>query len=109
MSAFGTPLDIVDYDMSKPAQTARIQVRLRPEVLALVKRAAAIQGQSVNAFVAGAAEEVAHYTIEKEKQVVRLSAEDQRLIAEALLNPPERTDALKRAFERYHSLIRESR
>jgi Protein of unknown function (DUF1778) len=57
MSAFGTPLDIVDYDMSKPAQTARIQVRLRPEVLALVKRAAAIQGQSVNAFVAGAAEE----------------------------------------------------
>ncbi|MBI5013432.1 MAG: DUF1778 domain-containing protein, partial [Methylocystis sp.] len=42
------------------ARTARIEARLAPDVLALVKRAAEIQGRSVSDFVVSAAQEAAH-------------------------------------------------
>lgn len=54
-------------------------------------------------FVVAAAHEVANRTIEQ-TQIVRLSVEDQRAIAEALLDPPEPTDGLRRAFESHRRL-----
>jgi uncharacterized protein (DUF1778 family) len=36
-----------------------------------------------------------------------LSVEDQRRFAEAILNPPEPTPALARAFQRHRELIQE--
>jgi uncharacterized protein (DUF1778 family) len=89
-------------------RTARVEARIAPETLAVVKRAAEIQGRSVSDFMVAAAQEVAHRTI-KETQIIRLSVEDQRMIAEAILNPPEPNDALKRAFEHHRRLIKESR
>jgi uncharacterized protein (DUF1778 family) len=44
-----------------------------------------------------------------EAQIIRLSAEDQRVFAEAILNPPEPTPAMRRAFRRRRELIHESR
>ena len=93
---------------SSAIRTARVEARIAPEALAVVKRAAEIQGRSVSDFVVAAAQEVAHRTIE-ETQVIRLSVEDQRMIAEAILNPPDPNDALKRAFEHHRRLIKESR
>ncbi len=58
-------------------RTARLEVRVAPEVLAVLKRAAEIQGRSVSDFVISAAWEAAHRTVE-EAQVIRLSIEDQR-------------------------------
>ncbi|SRR5258708_6916318 len=46
-------------------RTARIEVRIALEALAVVKRAAEIQGRSVSDFVVAAAQEAAHWTIEK--------------------------------------------
>jgi uncharacterized protein (DUF1778 family) len=86
-------------------RTARIEARITPDALAVVKRAAAIQGRSVSDFVVAAAQEAAHRTIE-ETQIIRLSIEDQRVFAEALLNPPEPAPALKRAAARYRSLVK---
>jgi uncharacterized protein (DUF1778 family) len=40
-------------------RTARIEARLAPDVLALVKRAAEIQGRSVSEFVVSAAQDAA--------------------------------------------------
>ena len=77
-------------------------------MLAVVKRAAEIQGRSVSDFAVATLQEAAHRTIE-ETQMIRLSVEDQRLIAEALLNPPEPTPALRKAFEHHRRLIKESR
>lgn len=37
--------------------------------------------------------------------MIRLSVEDQRLLAEALLNPPEPAPALVRAAEHYRPLV----
>jgi uncharacterized protein (DUF1778 family) len=85
-------------------RTARLEARITPDALAVVKRAAEIQGRSVSDFVVAAAQEAAHRTIE-ETEIIRLSVEDQRLLAEALLNPPEPTPALVRAAENYRRLV----
>ena len=86
------------------ARTARIEARIAPDALAIVKRAAEIQGRSVSDFVVAAAEEAAHRTIEQ-TQIIRLSVEDQRGFAEAILDPPPLPPAMKRAIDRYRQLI----
>ncbi|HVT57112.1 MAG TPA: DUF1778 domain-containing protein [Thermoanaerobaculia bacterium] len=85
-------------------RTARIEARIAPEALAVVKRAAEIQGRSLSDFVVAAAQEVAHRTIE-ETSIIRLSAEDQRRFVELLLNPPELALAMKRAKQAHAELI----
>jgi uncharacterized protein (DUF1778 family) len=89
-------------------RTARIEARIAPEALLVVKRAAQLQGRSVSDFVIAAAQEVAHRTIE-ETQVIRLSVEDQRRFVELLLNPPPLAPALKRAKKAHARLIASSR
>jgi uncharacterized protein (DUF1778 family) len=83
-----------------PTRTSRIEARISPDALAVVKRAAEIQGRSVSDFVIAAAQEAAHRTIE-ETQIIRLSVEDQRAFADAILNPPPLAPAMERAIERY--------
>jgi uncharacterized protein (DUF1778 family) len=52
-----------------PVRTARIEARIAPDALAIVKRAAEIQGRSVSDFVVAAAQEAAQRTIEKTASV----------------------------------------
>lgn len=85
-------------------RTARIEARIAPAALAVVRRAAEIQGRSVSDFVVAAAQDAASRTIE-ETEILRVSVEDQRLIAEAILNPPEPSPALIRAFDRRRELF----
>ena len=87
-------------------RTARVEARISPDALAVVKRAAEIQGRSVSEFIVDAAQEAAQRTIE-ETTIIRLSVEDQRLIMESILNPPEPTEALRRAFESRRKLFGE--
>jgi len=87
-------------------RTARIEARIAPDALLIVKRAAELQGRSVSDFVVAAAQAEANRTIE-ETHIIRLSIEDQRAFAEAILNPPSPNDALKRAAAAHASLIRE--
>ncbi len=87
---------------------ARLEARLPADVLEMLKRAAEIQGRSLTDFVVTAAREAAVQAIE-EHQIIRLSIADQRAIAEAILNPPEPNEALKRAFERHRTLVKRSR
>jgi uncharacterized protein (DUF1778 family) len=85
-------------------RTARLETRISPEALTVVKQAAAIQGRSVSDFVVAAAAEVAHRTIE-ESSVIRLTLEDQRRFVELLLNPPAPVPALERAAQAHGDLI----
>jgi uncharacterized protein (DUF1778 family) len=89
-------------------RTARVEARIAPDALAIVKRAAEIQGRSVSDFVVAAAQEAAVRTIEQ-THIIQLAIEDQRAFAEAILNPPEPTPALRRAFRRHRELIQETR
>ena len=92
----------------EPTRTARIEARIAPDALAVVKRAAEMQGRSVSDFVVAAAQEAAYRAIEQ-TQVIRLSVEDQRAFVEAILNPPEPALSLRRAFRRHRELIQETR
>ncbi|WP_295383906.1 DUF1778 domain-containing protein [uncultured Thiodictyon sp.] len=85
-------------------RTARLEARLTPDALAIVKRAAEIQGRSVSDFVVAATTEQARRTIE-ETCVIRLSLEDQRRFVELLLNPPAPVPALERAAQAHAELI----
>ena len=85
-------------------RTERLEARISPEALAAIKRAAQIQGRSVSDFVTVAAQEAAHRTIE-ETQIIRLSVEDQRTFADAVLNPQPLASAMERAIERYRKII----
>ena len=46
-------------------RTARLEARIAPEALAVVKRAAELEGRSVSDFVVSAAQEAARKTIEE--------------------------------------------
>jgi uncharacterized protein (DUF1778 family) len=92
----------------KPGRSARIEARIAPEALAVVRRAAEIQGRSVSDFVVAAAQEAAHRTIE-ETHLIRLSVEDQERFVDLLLNPPPLSAAMARARDAHSELIRESR
>jgi uncharacterized protein (DUF1778 family) len=89
-------------------RTARIEARIAPEALAIVKRAAEIQGRSVSDFVVAAAREAASRAIEA-AQIIRLSVEDQRAFAEAILDPPPPSPGLLRAARAHRGLIKASR
>jgi len=88
-------------------RSTRIEARIAPEALALVRRAAEIQGRSLGDFVVAAAQEAAHRILE-EASLIRLSAEDQHRFFELLLHPPQLTPAMKRA-KRVHAELIESR
>lgn len=87
-----------------PARTARVEARIAPDALALVRRAAELQGRSVSDFVVAAALKDAQRTIE-DMQLVRLSVEDQRRFAKLLLSPPPVAPAMKRALSARRRLI----
>ncbi len=88
-----------------PNRTARLEARIAPEALAMVRRAAEIQGRSVSDFVVAAAQEAAQKTV-SEVEVIRLSRKAQEQFVKLLTEPPAPAPALKRAFARRRTLIR---
>lgn len=89
--------------MQQPSiRTACLKAQIAPDILALVKQAAAMQGRSVSDFVVAAAQEAASRTI-AESHTIQLSADDQRRFVELLLNPP--APALERAKAAHAALF----
>ena len=79
-------------------RTARIQARIAPHALVVLRRAAELQGRSISDFVVPAALKEAHRTIET-AQIIRLSVDDQQRFAEQLLNPPPLAPAMQRSVK----------
>lgn len=94
------------YARSVPREpvTARLEARLPTDVHKLLKRAAELQGRSLTDFVVAAAHAEACRTIE-EAEVVRLSVEDQRRLANAILKPRAPAPALRHAVQRRKALL----
>jgi len=88
----------------EPSRTARVEARIAPDVLAVVRRAAELQGRSVSDFLVAAALKDAQRTIE-DAQIIRLSVDDQQRFADLLLNPAPLAPAMKRALESRKRLI----
>ena len=87
-------------------RTERLEARIAPEALAVVKRAAELQGRSLSDFVVAAAQEAAARAIEN-TQMIRLSVQDQRAFAAAIIDPPEPEPALLRAAKTHRRLVRD--
>jgi len=85
-------------------RTARVEARIAPDALAIVRRAAELQGRSVSDFLVAAALKDAQQTIE-DAQIIRLSVDDQRRFVDLLLNPPALAPAMKRALKAHKRLI----
>jgi uncharacterized protein (DUF1778 family) len=86
-------------------RTARLEARISCEALAVIRRAAELQGRSVSDFVVAAAQEAAQKTV-SEMEVIRLSRAAQEKFAELLMRPPAPAPALKKAFERHRALVK---
>jgi uncharacterized protein (DUF1778 family) len=102
----------MDIDKGRPMPRAlkktRIEARIAPGALKVIKRAAEIEGRSVSDFVVAAAHEAAEKAIER-TTIIRLAMEDQLAFFEAIANPPEPGPGLYRARDAHRRLIRKSR
>lgn len=87
-------------------RNARLEARIAPKALAIVRRAAELQGRSVSDFVVAAAHDAAQRAIE-DAQLIRLSVEEQRRFVDHLLSPPKPVAALRRARKAHAKLIAE--
>jgi uncharacterized protein (DUF1778 family) len=92
----------------KSTRSTRLEARLSPETLAVVKRAAEIEGRSVSDFVVAAARHAAQRTI-AETHVLRFTLADQQALADALGTPPKPEPALRRARTAHRRLIAATR
>jgi len=86
------------------SRTARVEARIAPDALAVVRRAAELQGRSLSDFLVAAALKDAQRTIE-DAQIIRLTVEDQQQFAESLIDPPPLAAAMKRALKSRRRLI----
>ena len=83
----------------------RFEARITEEQKELFQEAAALEGRSVTAFVVNSAQEAATRAIERHR-IMTLSAMDQQVFVDALLNPPEPGKRLVKAAARYKRLTR---
>ena len=85
-------------------RTARVEARISPDALELIRRAAELQGRSISDFIVAAAQEAAQRAV-ADVEILRLSRQAQEQFAALVLDPPEPTAALVRAFEHHRELI----
>ena len=74
--------------------------RATPEEKALIAHAAALRGRTITDFMVDAAQKAAREVV-AEETVITLSAENQRRLASALLEPAPANAALQDAFRAY--------
>lgn len=78
----------------------RLEARVSKEQKELFQRAADIQGRTLTDFVISSVAEAAKRAIQ-EHEMMTLSVRDSEVFVEALLNPPEPSDKLRAAAQRY--------
>ena len=88
-------------------RTARLEARISPEGLEMIKQAAEMEGRSVSDFVVAAAQEAARRTV-GDIRTVRIAREHQEAFFKALLNPPEPGLTWHEAIEAHRRLIKRS-
>ena len=86
--------------VASSGRAERLEARVSHDQKALFQRAAELQGRTLTDFVVASLQEAAVRTIE-EMQLIRLSAEDSRAFADALLNPRTPNERLRAAARRY--------
>jgi uncharacterized protein (DUF1778 family) len=86
------------------ASEARLSLRLDPAHKALIDRAAAYSGETVTSFATATLVRRARKVL-REHEVTLLSERDWNAFMDALDNPPEPNEALRRAARSHRELI----
>lgn len=87
---------LVEPKMTIPV-VSRFEARITPELHAMLRRAAQIQGRTMTDFAINALQNSANQAIEQ-AEVMRLCREDQIAFANALLNPPPLNAVMQKAL-----------
>jgi uncharacterized protein (DUF1778 family) len=85
-------------------KSERLPTRATPELKSLAQHAAALEGRSLTDFVEASIRERAERTI-REHEVTRVSVEQARAFAQALLTPPEPSARLREAAAFFDAVI----
>lgn len=85
-------------------KTARVEARLTEDQKELVARAAGYQGVSQTDFVLMTVLDEARRVV-RERDVVELSLEQSRRVAEAMIASPEPNAALRKAFAEHRAKV----
>ena len=91
---------MASQDTPDTTRDARLEVRVSAAQKSLLQHAAALSSRTLSEFVVTSAEDAARQVI-AEHESIRLSREEQQTFVQALLQPPEPNERLKRAAKAY--------
>jgi uncharacterized protein (DUF1778 family) len=86
------------------AKSTRLEARLSPYALKVIRRAAEIEGRSMSDFVVAAAEKAASRTIER-SELIAIAINHQQAFFKAMLAPPKPGAAWARARAAHERLV----
>ena len=89
------------------SRTERLEARITRGQKALFKQAAELQGRTLSDFIVQAASEAANRLMQ-EQRVITLTAREQKVFVETLLNPPAPGPRLRIAARRYRKMMSQS-
>ena len=90
--------------LDRKEATARLEARIPLSIYTTMQRAAELRGMTLTSYLMATAGEDAQRVV-AEAEIFRLAREDQISFAEALTNPPEPNERLKRAAQRHADLF----
>ena len=88
----------------RDTKSSRLVARISRVDKDVITRAAALKGESVANFVLSRAREAAVRLLQEQNEI-RLNQEETRRLLDALLAPPEPTDALRQAMKRHRETV----
>jgi uncharacterized protein (DUF1778 family) len=88
---------------ARETATERLEARIGPEQKMFFQRAASLRGVTLKEFMVASMHEAAVKTME-EHELLSLSAQEQRVFVQVLLNPPAPNSALRAATKRYKKM-----
>ena len=86
-------------------KTTRLDARITPELRDQLRHVATRQGRSISDYVTTTLRQAVERDI-SEMEIIRLTVEASERFAAALIDPPELTPTMKRAFERHRQMVR---
>jgi uncharacterized protein (DUF1778 family) len=87
------------------ARIERLEARVTPEVKQLIQEAVDLEGRTMSEFLINSAQAAAKKVIDDHRSM-KLSVRDREVFVSALLNPPEPSEKLIEAAERYKAKTR---
>ena len=85
-------------------RSERLEARITRGQKALFRQAAELQGRTLSDFIVQAASEAATRVVQ-EHQIITLTAKEQAVFVQALLNPPKPGPRLRAAARRYRKIM----